>query len=348
MSESFTNDRIKFKKHGVQKNFILNAKKLLDLTWNEFSQKLKINPRTLTNWKSEKFHMSYNGARIISKLTKIPIPQSHSIIDWNVHLQNAGRVGGKNKLAMYGNVGGDEINRKNRWKVWWQEIGQYKEDALHVRSLKKIKIPQKGKALAEFVGILLGDGSITPYHVSITLSSEERQYIQYVQGVVKELFGVVPKIYKHKHSKAVDIVVNRRLLVDFCQKVGFKMGNKVKHQVDIPEWIKENKIFSRECLRGLVDTDGCFFQHSYLAGDKRYSYLKIAFTSASYPLMSSVAKILINFGFNVRISKNQRDVRIDGVKYVQKYIKEIGTHNHKHLEKIKKWKVAGAVNGTVC
>ena len=81
---------------------------------------------------------------------------------------------------------------------------------------------------------------------------------------------------------------------------------------------------------------------------KRYSYLKIAFTSASHPLISSVSKILINLGFNVRISKNQRDVRIDDVKHVCRYIKEIGTHNRKHLEKIKNWKVPGAVNGTVC
>ena len=207
---------------------------------------------------------------------------------------------------------------------------------------------KKSKLLAEFVGILLGDGSITPYHVNITLSSEEKQYIGYVQKIIKELFDVVPKIRRHKHSKAIDIIVNRRLLVDFCQKFGFKMGNKVKNQVDIPEWIKKNQIFSCECVRGLVDTDGCFFKHSYIVGKKKYSYLKIAFTSASYPLTTSVAKILINFGFSVRISKNQRDVRIDSVQYVQKYIKEIGTHNHKHLQKIKKWKVAGAVNGTVC
>lgn len=348
MSELFIDNRIRFKKSEIQRNFILKAKKLLDLTWKEFSQKLKVNPRTLTGWASEKFHMSHDGAKTISKLTKMPIPKNYSIIDWNVHLQNVGKIGGKNKFAMYGNVGGDEIYRKNKWKVWWQKIGQYKENALYKRSLKKIKIPEKGKSLAEFIGILLGDGSITPYHVNVTLSSEEQQYILYVQKIIKKLFGIVPKIYNHKHSKAVDVIVNRRLLVDFCQKVGFEMGNKVKHQVDIPPWIKENKTFSRECVRGLVDTDGCFFQHGYIVGGKKYSYLKIAFTSASHPLVLSVAKILINSGFNVRISKNQKDVRIDDMQYVQKYIKEIGTHNSKHLEKIKKWKVAGAVNGTVC
>ena len=126
------------------------------------------------------------------------------------------------------------------------------------------------------------------------------------------------------------------------------MGNKVVHQVDIPEWIKNNKAFSRECIRGLFDTDGCFFVHNYVSKGRKYSYLKIAFTSASLPLLSSVAKTLINFGFNVRITKNHKDVRIEDSKYVLKYIREIGSHNQKHLDKIKKWKVAGAVNGTVC
>lgn len=268
--------------------------------------------------------------------------------DKKERFRRAGKIGGRNKFAMYGNVGGDETYRKNQWKKWWNEVGQYKENSLPKQTLKKIKKPRKSKRLAEFIGILLGDGSITPYHVNVTLSSEEKPYIKYVQEILEKLFGVVPKIYKHKHSKAVDIIVNRRLLVDFCQEFGFQMGNKVKHQVDMPKWIKENRTFSIECIRGLVDTDGCFFYHNYTVNKKRYSYLKIAFTSASHPLVLSVSGILINLGFNVRISKNQRDVRIDEVQYVQKYIREVGTHNQKHLEKIKKWKVAGAVNGTVC
>lgn len=89
-----------------------------------------------------------------------------------------------------------------------------------------------------------------------------------------------------------------------------------------------------------------FFSQLY-CWRKKYSYLKIAFTSASIPLVISVREILINFGFNVRISKNHKDIRIEDNKYVCKYIKEIGSNNDKHLQRMKR-KVAGAVNGTVC
>ena len=348
MSELYKNYRIKFNKKETQRTFILKAKNLLNINSREFSSRLGINQRTLTDWTGEKINISLVSAQKISKLAHLPIPKNHSIIDWRVHLQNAGKIGGKNKFLKYGNVGGDEIYRKEKWKQWWKDIGQYKKNPKGFQSLIKIRIPRKSKLLAEFIGILLGDGNISPYHIGITLSSEEKEYIQYVCKVIQKLFNVLPKVFKHKSAKAVTIIVNRKLLVDFCQKVGFRMGNKVTHQVDMPKWIKENKTFAQECIRGLFDTDGCFFNHSYFVRGKKYSYLKIAFTSASWPLVLSVAETLINSGFNVRISKNHKDVRIEDGKYVRKYITEIGSHNQKHLQKIEKWKVAGAVNGTVC
>lgn len=348
MSELYKNYRLKFHKKGTQRAFILEAKSLLNINGRELSKKLGISQRTLTDWAGEKIDMSLISAQKISKLAHISIPKRHTIIDWRIHLQNAGKIGGRNKFIMYGNIGGDEKYRKEKWEQWWKNVGQYKKKPKGFQSLIKIKIPRKSKLLAEFIGILLGDGNISPYHIGITLSSEEKQYIFYVQTIIKKLFGVNSKVFKHKSSKAVSIIVYRRQLVDFCQKVGFEMGNKVRHQVDMPRWIKKNKTFTRECVRGLFDTDGCFFNHSYFVRGKKYSYLKIAFTSASLPLVLSVSETLINFGFSVRISKNRRDVRIEDNKYVCKYIKEIGSHNYKHLKKIERWKVAGVVNRTVC
>ena len=118
----------------------------------------------------------------------------------------------------------------------------------------------------------------------------------------------------------------------------FDEWNEVKKQVDIPEWIKENEIFLKACIRGLIDTDGCFYTNSYYVNGKKYSYFKIAFTNASAPLISSVFTALVKFGFKARISKNNKDVRIEGTQYVNKYVDEIGSHNNKHLEKIEKWK----------
>ncbi len=343
MLEQYKNNRLKFNIKGVQRNFILKAKELLGLTSSQLSKRLHISQRTLADWTREKISISQATAQTISKLANMSIPVNHSIIDWRIRFKKAGEIGGRNKFLKYGSVCIDEKYRKEKWQEWWNKTGQYKKNPKGFQSILKIKIPKKSRLLAEFFGILLGDGNISVYNIGVTLSSEEKQYINYVCKVIKKLFGVLPKIFKHKSSNAVSIIVNRKQLVDFCQEFGFKMGNKVKHQVDIPLWIKENAIFSRECIRGLIDTDGCFFFHKYMAGGKIYSYLKIAFTSASRPLTSSVAEALTILGFNVRVSKNGKDVRIEDKQYVQKYIKEIGSHNQKHLEKIRKWKKSNSM-----
>jgi DNA-binding XRE family transcriptional regulator len=348
MSESFKYDRLKFHKKGIQRNFILEAEKILNLTDSKLANKLNISRRTIYEWKNERITISQTAAIKISKLAKLSIPKDYKTIVWRIHLQKAGKIGGRNRLNMYGSVTLDEKYRKEKWKQWWESVGQYKKNAKGFQSILKIKIPRKSKLLAEFIGIMLGDGGVNQYHTTVTLSSKEKEYILFVSKVIMKLFNIKPKIYKLKYANAVDIVVNRKQLVDFCQTIGLVRGNKIKQQIDMPLWVKENKKFSQACIRGLIDTDGCFYTNSYVVKGKKYSYFKIAFTSASIPLINSVAKTLINFGINARISKNSKDVRIENIQYVRKYIKDIGSHNEKHLQKIRKWKVALNGKAAVC
>ena len=108
------NNRIKFNEKGIQKNFILRAKNSLELKWYEFAQKLKISPRTLADWKREEVTISEDSAKKISKLTNIAIPKNHSITDWRIHLQNAGKIGGRSRFIKHGSVSIDEEYRKKK------------------------------------------------------------------------------------------------------------------------------------------------------------------------------------------------------------------------------------------
>lgn len=337
MLESY-NNRIKFNRKNIQKNFILKAKEYLRVSNIELSKRLEINPRTLADWSREKFNMSYEAALKLSQLTKLPIPKGYKIIKWTDHLKKIGKTGGDNRFALYGRVATDEEYRNKKWKEWWEKTGQYKNNHPGFQSLIKIKIPQKSKKLAEFVGIILGDGGLAPYHIQITLSNEEEGYKQYIIKLIVDLFGTVPKIHRLKYAKAINIVVQRKQLVDFCQDAGLVKGNKIKYQIDIPNWVKENKEFSKVCVRGLVDTDGCFYRNSYWVNGKKYTYFKICFTSASTPLIKSVSSILMELGLKIVITKTNREVRIVDAKSVLQYIKIIGSHNQKHLDKIKAWK----------
>jgi len=339
MSESYKNERIKFKKKGAQKSFIVSAKYILNFNLEQLAQKLNISQRTLSDWKRERFNMSAIAAQVLSKISGIAIPADYVIVSHRDHLRNIGKTGGKNRLVLYGKVAPDEVYRAKKWREWWEKIGQYKKKAPGFQSLMNIRIPKRDEKLAEFVGIMLGDGGIAPYYIHITLSSTEKDYALYVAELIYELFEVRPKMYPLKHSNAVTLVAQRKQLVNFCQKIGLVKGNKVRQQIDIPNWIKENEKFSIACVKGLIDTDGCFYTSSYVVNSKKYSYFKIAFTSASTPLLYSVAEILINLGIRARMCKNHKEIRVENSKCVATYVQEVGSSNAKHIEKIKQGKI---------
>jgi len=195
-------------------------------------------------------------------------------------------------------------------------------------------IPRFSEELAEFCGIMLGDGCISKYQVKITLNSaEEFEYGAYIVSLILNLFGIHPTLTRRLTTNAFDIVISRIGIVDFLTETcGLKLGNKVEQSADIPEWIKENKKYLRGCMRGLFDTDGSVFTHRYVSKGKEYRYKKIGFTSLSMPLLDSVYKLLNDQGLKARFG-SRFDVRIDGKKDVQRYFEVFGSHNSKHLNR---------------
>ena len=347
MAKSSIPDRIIFQNYKVQRDFILEAKLKLNLSWREIAKITSVNQRTLIDWSRKDLKMSYNAAIILSKKSNLKLPQNTKRQKWSEHLMRISKKGGLVNLRQNKNIGGDAKYRKEMWQKWWDKSGKYKKYKIFER--KKIHIPKKDDRLAEFVGIMMGDGGVAPYHISITLNSEtDKLYAKFVEQLITKLFGVKPKIYKDLYSKALDIVVQRKSLVEFCQKIGLKIGNKIKQGLDIPKWILNNTEFTKNCIKGLVDTDGSVFIHSYKIKNRKYLYPKISFTSASQNLIKSVHMALIKLGFNARISKSGKDVLIENKEDVGKYFQIVGSSNDKHWVKYNNWKVAGAVNGTVC
>jgi hypothetical protein len=150
---------------------------------------------------------------------------------------------------------------------------------------------------------------------------------------MEELFGVVPGKHVRHNCQAINIAISRVLLVRFCiEKLGLKVGNKIKQQISIPNWVMENDKFAVACLRGLVDTDGCLIIHKYKSKGRYYTYKKIGFTSRSAPLLRSVSDILNNLGIKNRNS-GKYDIRIEASRDVELYFKLVGTNNPKHLKR---------------
>jgi intein/homing endonuclease len=152
--------------------------------------------------------------------------------------------------------------------------------------------------------------------------------------MIHRLFGLKPSLRYIPKSSVNSIVVSRTNLVKYLHSLGLPIGNKIKQGLDIPDWIKRNQKFSLACIRGLVDTDGSIFTHSYKVNGKKYQYKKLCFTTASEPLLHSVYETLRGRGFVVRLVKRgKREVRIDGVEYMKRYLELVGSHNPKHLKR---------------
>lgn len=95
----------------------------------------------------------------------------------------------------------------------------------------------------------------------ITLNKNELKLRQRVIELLNNI-GKEPKIHHLKSSEAIQIVVYSIELVDKLVELGLETGNKVKNQVGVPKWLKNNEEYSRACLRGLIDTDGTIYRQN--------------------------------------------------------------------------------------
>lgn len=323
--------RVKFPK-GKQKEFIELIKNKLDLSLKELADLGGIHIRSLIDWKREKFSMSLSALKEFCREAKLPQPTGIKIKEPFWYVSKGSLAGWLAVKEKYGGVPLDEEYRKKRWYEWWNREGRYRKDLI-TGITKPFKKPKISKELAEFAGIMIGDGGMTKSQLRITFNKEtDKDYCNFVENLVNRIFNVPISRSYRKNQNAVDLVISRSELVNFCnENLGLKIGNKIKQKVDIPEWIKTRFKFQKACLRGLVDTDGCIFNEIHKINGKRYSYKRINFTSQSPYLIKSVFNIFRKLGFRPFIRRNGGSVQLENKEEIDYYFKIIGTSNKKHL-----------------
>jgi hypothetical protein len=332
MPQTFTSNRVVFSK-GKQKSFILRAERFLKTNPEGLAKILGLSPRTIRDWKREKFSMSLLGVKTLSKLLSQKLPLKIKIEKPFWYVYKGAKKGGVAHYKKYGRVGGDPKYRAKKWREWWETEGKLKDMPIfHPLPFKK---PKPSVELAEFIGIMMGDGGMSRWQIRITLHHlDDLAYGKYVVKLIRKLFGVSPSVYHLPKYSVNDITVSRVRMVQYLNSLGLPIGNKIKQQLDIPDWIKMNKNFSVACVRGLIDTDGSIFTHRYRVSGKFYSYKKLCFFSASRSLLLSAYNILKEQGLHPRLSQH-KDVRLDSVADMERYFRVVGSHNPKHLRRYK-------------
>ena len=205
---------------------------------------------------------------------------------------------------------------------------------------KKICIPRKSADLAEFIGIMLGDGGINnPWQVTITVNSvSDKEYADYIKTLSKKLFCVSPSFYKRKERNALVIRLSSTTIVEFLNSLGIVSGNKLKQGLRIPAWVLEKKSYRKACVRGLMDTDGCLYIHKHNVSGKQYQNIGLTFCSYSPELLFQVSRAFEEFGIMPHISKRGREISIYSAKDIDRYLLIFGTSNERLKNVYKKWK----------
>jgi intein/homing endonuclease len=118
----------------------------------------------------------------------------------------------------------------------------------------------KEHMLAEFLGILLGDGNLNKSSNCITIvgSLEELDYYNnFVIPLITSIFKIKPNLRFRKDRNAIYIDFNSKYIMDYLSKdLGLVRGSK--KYAYVPNLIKNNPKLIPHFLRGLFDTDGCF------------------------------------------------------------------------------------------
>jgi len=133
-----------------------------------------------------------------------------------------------------------------------------------------------------------------------------------------------------KTTNGIHLVIYGKKIIEFVKKKGINSGNKKVNHQKIPDWILENKGYLAACLRGLIDTDGCI----YYISKKTNKNLRISFTSYIPALMNDVRTSLIGLGFHPSKVMRGEDICISSKEDVDKFLKEIGFSNDKHLKRL--------------
>jgi len=187
--------------------------------------------------------------------------------------------------------------------------------------------------LAEFVGIMLGDGYFVRDRLKITLNSiVDKKYLDYVSNVIFLLFYEKPIIKYRKKENAVDVFLFKRKVLNYMSKLGLVYSPKWKRAKIPSKFLK----FGTNVLRGYFDTDGCVV----VTNNNGTIYPRLEMKICPSPMQKQFIEILskCDFKFGVYdIGDGKVRIQMNGKKQLRKWLDIVGFGNEKHLIKALKF-----------
>ena len=282
--------------HPNKQNELINlAKTNSGLSWNEIAEKLHLNECYIrTSLKNEECTISLDIFEILCNLANV------STDKWLCFVKET-------KNNNWGQTKGGEIGGKS-----------------HKSIIKvNIKEPILSNKLAEFIGILLGDGSLSEsqYDCSFVLNrTYDAPYMKYVSNLIFNLFEVKCHFYQFKANAVRMTIYSKRLFEFLVNILQISYGSQDKF---IPPYLLEDESLVKEVLRGIFDTDGSI----YLSSKKKIINLR----SKSEYLKKDITKLLSILKIRYHISDS--NINITNHDDVKRFLSTVGSSNLKNIIK---------------
>lgn len=235
----------------------------------------------------------------------------------------------------------NKINNDYRIKFKKKNWGRVKGGYLSSGNKIIIKTPKFDEKLSEFLGIMFGDGNsyfkkdykVGVYTIRIVGDSRyEKEYLtNFVKPLAWELFGLKGKISYPKKGNSIILSFYSKEFVRILQEIGFPPGDKIRNKLKVPEWIRNNKLFLKPFIRGLIDTDESVFRMS----NKDPQLIKISLTNFIFGFLSEIRNILLEIGFNPSKVISNTKIFLSRKEEIIKYVNETGFSNQKHINRLK-------------
>ncbi|OHA34847.1 MAG: hypothetical protein A2928_01445 [Candidatus Taylorbacteria bacterium RIFCSPLOWO2_01_FULL_45_15b] len=179
---------------------------------------------------------------------------------------------------------------------------------------------------AYIIGLALGDGNLSNPNGRATRLriTCDKKYPQLITEVQASLTKLLP-------SNKVS-VINRTNCVDIsCYSNHFEnllrwkvsLGSKFRQKVRVPDWIKAKNIYIKECLRGLLQTDGSIYLDR--------GYTMVNFVSCIPTLAMDVISMMNQLGYKPNIQKFTSS-------NLDKYTIRISRRSTEFINEINLWK----------
>lgn len=210
----------------------------------------------------------------------------------------------------------------------------YKNGEYYSHVIKQF--PPLTPTLAEFLGIIYGDGYIGKNPYTFVISSHtvlDKYHIDYMKKQFTKLFGLNLTSYNQRNQHYLRIY--SKSFVDWLHTTyQFPIGKK-KNKLKIPDDIIKQKSLLVPFLRGVYDTDGTFCRHHKSGGGI------VEFSSASKNFREEIATSLEHLGF--KVSRGRKSVTIYDKQKIMLFFKLVKPNNKKHVIKYEIFKRTGQV-----